>query len=232
MNERILLIEDDVDQRRLLHEALRQQDMVVLSVSTIRDGELMFARDPFDLVLLDVMLPDGSGFDLCERIRSRSNTPVILVTARGRTEDIVEGLERGADDYITKPFHVEEVLARVRAQLRRAQRDDPAALPDRIILGSLVVDSDIRDVLVDDVRCELTPKEFDIFRSLARRAGRAVHRDAIFDEVWGLGEDRSDKILAVYVRRLRQKLERDPAHPELILTVRSHGYRVVTSPSH
>jgi DNA-binding response OmpR family regulator len=177
-------------------------------------------------VLLDLLLPDGDGLEACRRIRERYRMPIVIVSTKRQLEDRVAGLETGADDYIVKPFEPAEVVARVRAQLRRAGELSTNGGNERIQAGRLVVDPALQDALVDGRPAGLTRKEFRILQVLAARAGRAVSRDSLVEQLWAEDELASDKNVAVYIRRIRQKIERDPDAPEILLTVRGFGYRI------
>ena len=227
MNRKILLVEDELRNRLLVEEALRPDGYVVKSVGTVRDATVMLARESFDLVLLDVMLPDGDGFTLCRDIRQKSRVPIIMMTAKADASDVVAGLELGADDYIVKPFHVKTAVARVRAQLRRAtELNSPSVEDNAIVTGDLKIDPAVRDALVGGVPARLTPKEFDLLYFLGQRKGRAVSKDALIQHLWGDEEDRSERILAVYVRHLREKIESEPETPRYLHTLRGFGYRL------
>ncbi|HET8798619.1 MAG TPA: response regulator transcription factor [Thermoanaerobaculia bacterium] len=230
MTARVLVVEDDPVSRHLLTRLLEVEGHRAVAASTYREAVALIDRETFDLVLLDLMLADGDGLALCRRVRQRQRrTPVIIITARGESADVVTGLELGADDYVVKPFHVDVLAARVRAQLRRAAeaRADDRGEPIRI--EGLVIDPAIRDAFVREQRAGLTNKEFELLHLLARRRGRAVPKEEILDHLFE-GEVRSEKILAVYIRRLRRKIEADPDRPEFLHTVRGFGYRLGPSP--
>lgn len=231
MSDAILVVEDDVVTRRLLERALGASGFAVTGVSSSHEAEATLARSAFAAILLDRLLPDGDGLILCERIRARSRTPVILVTSRGETDDIVAGLERGADDYVTKPFDVRTVIARVKAQIRRAGELSDAADERPLQIGALAIDPVRRDAFIGGRAAGLTAKQFELVHFLAQRHPRPVHRDALFDALWGEEEQRSEKILAVYIRHVRLKIEADPDAPEYLCTVRGFGY-VLADPRH
>ena len=220
---RILVVEDDLLTRRTLQRILESEGHVVKTVGSVQAALAEVDRDPCDIVLLDLILPDGDGLNCCRQIRRRHQMPILIVSTRRALEDRVAGLDTGADDYIVKPFEPQEVLARVRAQLRRAQREPTP--PDVIHLGRLVVDGGLHDAIVGGKPAGLTANEFRLLRFLAERAGRAVSRDAILDSLWD-DELSSDHHLAVYVHRIRQKIEIKPSAPKHLLTVRGLGYRV------
>jgi DNA-binding response OmpR family regulator len=231
MSQKILLVEDELRNRQLVEEALHPEGYVVKSVGTVRDAKSSLARETFDLILLDVNLPDGDGFALCRDIRRQQNTPIIMMTARGDTSDIVAGLELGADDYIVKPFHVKTAVARIRAQLRRANELSASAPGEQAItVGEIIIDPATRDARINGTPAHLTQKEFQLLWFLAARRGRAVKKDSILHEVWGEEEERSDKLLAVYVRHLREKIEEQPENPRYLHTLRGFGYRLADEP--
>lgn len=226
-SESILIVEDEIVTRRLLEQALTSAGFSATGVGTFREAEGTILRDSFAVILLDLSLPDGDGLVLCERIRTRSRTPVIIITARGETEDIVKGLELGADDYVTKPFDVRTVVARVKAQIRRAGELSTADGVRPIQVGKLSIDAERRDVFIAARPLAVTNTQFELIHILALRSPRAVHRDVLFDELWGSEVERSEKILAVYIYRLRQRIEEDPDHPQYLTTIRGFGYALV-----
>ena len=222
----ILVVEDELLTRRTLQELLQTEGFAVTTTGTIAEAMGEVNRNGYDLILLDLVLPDGDGLDACRRIRQRHRMPIVILSTRRQLEDRVAGLETGADDYIVKPFEPPEMVARVRAQLRRAQqlsRDDGHSI---VRAGRLVVDAELQDAIVDGRRAGLTQKEFQLLYLLATRAGKAVSRDFLIEQLWSEDELASDKNVAVYIRRIRQKIERDPDAPEILLTVRGYGYRI------
>lgn len=222
---RILVLDDDSVARRLLDASLTGEGYVVHTFGTMAHARAAIAREPYDLYLLDIVLPDGNGLDMCAAIRQRSQNPIIILTVKGDLHDVVQGLESGADDYVSKPFRMQEVAARVRAQLRRAQRKDDGR-EAAIRVGDLVVDRDLRDAVLHGNALHLSPREFEILELLAGRDGRSASRETIIESIWGEQEDLSEKILAVYVRRLRLKIEENPEQPRYLHTVRGFGYRL------
>lgn len=220
----ILIVEDDFDIRRLLQEVLQHDGFSVTTAGTVAEAMAEVGRRPFDLVLLDLGLPDGDGLTVCRRIRERHHMPIVIVSTRHVIEDRVVGLDTGADDYIVKPFDPVELVARVRAHLRRA-RDFNGNSGGVIHLGHVIVDPSLRDAIVDGRPAGLTRKEFQLLHFLALRRGKAVSRESLIEQLWGEDDLASDKHVAVYVRRLRSKIERDPDAPEIVLTVRGFGYR-------
>jgi two-component system, OmpR family, response regulator len=226
VNEHVLLVEDDASIREVASLALEQAGFRVTSSGDGREGLLHFRREPFDLVVLDVMLPHLDGIEVCRRLRSRSQVPIIMLTARDDEMDKVVGLEMGADDYITKPFSVREFRSRVRAALRRSEmgRPRPDAEPPISVAG-LRIDFDRRAVSIRRRRVELTYVEFEILAALARAPGSVFTREMLLEHVWGDAAFRDPRTIDVHIRHLREKLERDPASPEYLFTVRGVGYR-------
>jgi DNA-binding response OmpR family regulator len=225
----ILVVEDELLTRRTLQELLQREGFVVTTTGTVAEAMGEVNRRTYDLVLLDILLPDGDGFAACRRIRERHRMPIIFLSTKRQLEDRVAGLETGADDYIVKPFEPLEMVARVRAHLRRAHELNNNGGDKQIRVGRIVIDSALQDALIDGAKnAGLTQKEFQLLHLLAMRAGKAVSRDFLIEQLWSDDELGSDKNVAVYIRRIRQKIERDPDAPEVLLTVRGFGYRVAT----
>jgi two-component system response regulator MtrA len=223
VDARILLVEDDPSIREVTAIGLGAAGFAVTTASDGVEGLERFRADPFDLVLLDVMLPRLDGYEVCRQIRRTSTVPVVMLTARADTMDVVVGLEAGADDYVRKPFEVPELIARVRAALRRAGR-----LPDEtdgLALGPLSIDVAGRSVTRDGVDIPLTRTEFDLLLELVRHHGQVLTRDVLLDRVWGYDYLGDSRLVDVAIQRLRAKIETDPAAPELVLTVRGAGYK-------
>ena len=219
---RILMIEDDHRLASMVRSYLAEAGY---QVSVADDGErgLRFLdRQPFDLVLLDLMLPDADGLDLCRRIRAQSPVAIIMVTARGDTTDRIIGLEMGADDYLAKPFEPRELLARIRAVLRRRgeRRDDGSLLR----FGRLEIDGAARQARLDGRPVTLTSRQFDLLSALAQRAGRVLSRDQLVDLVGSDGGEAIDRSIDVHIARIRAAIEDDPHAPRRIITVRGAGY--------
>jgi DNA-binding response OmpR family regulator len=219
----VLLVEDDPRVRRVLQLALRDEGYAVSLAGTGREGLQALGASSPDVVLLDLMLPDLDGFDVCRRIRRDSDVPVIMVTARTDSHDVVAGLEAGADDYVTKPLVAKELSARIRALLRRLE---PARTPRRVAAGDLDIRVDEGVVLRAGVPIHLTRTEFRLLAELALAPG-VRSREELLERVWGYGYFGDGRLVDVHVRRLRTKVEHDPANPALVVTARGLGYRLV-----
>ena len=218
---RVLLVDDDVRLFDLLATYLGQNDFHVTSATDGPRGLAALEAGTFDVVLLDLMMPGMDGIEVCRRIRQKSNVPVLMLTARGDETDRVVGLEMGADDYIAKPFSPRELVARIKAVLRRAR---PDVVGEKLIAGDIVVDLGQRIVTKDGEKVELTGLEFDLLCALARRPGRVVARDALLSEAGRGDVTVGERTVDVHVSHLRQKLGDDPRSPKLIKTVRGIGY--------
>ncbi|MFZ6005584.1 MAG: response regulator [Actinomycetota bacterium] len=224
---RILLIEDDPSIREQMAALLRDEGYTTDEAPTANDGLALFQRRPTDCVLVDVNLPDLDGFEICRRLRAQSDVPIIMVTARSDSFDVVAGLEAGADDYVTKPFQPKELTARIRAMLRRTQGLGPSSRA--IVLGGRVeVVPDEGLVRVDGGAVHLTRTEFRLLCELAAAPGRVFSREVLLETVWGYDYIGDTKLVDVHVYRLRSKIEADPADPQHLVTVRGLGYKVVT----
>ena len=222
----ILLVEDDEVIAEPLIFGLQSEGFQVLH-STNGEAGLDMAREVQpDLVLLDVMLPGMDGYAVCRVLRQESTVPILMITARGQEMERVMGLELGADDYIVKPFSFRELLARVRAALRRRQLDRGAGpAHDRLVVGDLVLDRTAREVLRGGHPVDMTQREFDLLRTLMEHSGEALWRQDLLDEVWGVDWIGDVRTLDVHIRWLREKVEDDPSAPRYIQTVRGYGYR-------
>ena len=223
---RILLVDDEQSIQKLLSYPLRKEGYEVVPALDGREALDRVRDGTFDLVVLDVMLPKVDGFDVCRQIRARSTVPIIMLTAKAEEIDKVLGLELGADDYITKPFSMREFRSRVKAVLRRAELARGAdGSQEPLEDGDLRIDFDKRAVVIREHAVRLTYVEFEILTALARSPGRVFSRSQLLDRVWGDSAYRDPRTVDVHIRHLREKLERDPKTPELLLTVRGVGYR-------
>jgi two-component system response regulator RegX3 len=225
VRRRILLIEDEESISEPLERALGREGFDVSVAATAAEGRERFRNDRPDLVLLDVMLPDGDGRDVLREIRGQSRTPVVMLTARGEELERVLGLELGADDYVTKPFSAAELAARVRAVLRRADAPPAEAVDDVLEVGDVRMELARHEASVAGDPLELTVKEFELLRMLLEHAGRVLTREQLIREVWDTSWFGSTKTLDVHVSGLRRKLGDDPAAPRYIRTVRGVGFR-------
>jgi len=223
----ILVVEDEESFSDALTIGLEREGF---DVTVLVDGRSALERweeiDP-DLILLDVMLPGVSGVDVCRAIRATSKVPIIMVTAKGSEIDTVVGLEVGADDYVAKPYRLRELVARMRAVLRRFEGDSEEGMAEvsSIKVGAVVVDPERHEVTVDGREVSLPLKEFELLTLLAENAGRVLTREILIDRIWGSDYVGDTKTLDVHVKRLRSKIESDPRHPERIVTIRGLGYK-------
>ena len=227
MNATLLLVEDDARIRQALALALEDEGYQVVGTASGEDALLRLASPDFepDLVLLDVMLPGIDGFEVCRRIREVGDVPIIMVTARSDSPDVVAGLEAGADDYVTKPLVASELAARIRALMRRARGSDAAG---EFKMGDIVVRPAQGLVLRGAEEVHLTKTEFRLLCELAAADGRLVTREQLLERVWNYDYFADTRLLDVHIRRLRRKIERDPSRPEHIVTVRGQGYRLTS----
>ncbi len=222
----ILVAEDERDLNNLVRRHLEDEGHRVVQAFDGPSAVLAVQRERPDLVILDWMLPRLDGLEVCRRLRARSPVPIIMLTAKTEEIDKVLGLELGADDYITKPFSIREFHSRVKAVLRRAALAQPEAqFEEPIDAGDLQIDFEKRSVVVRGEPAQLTYVEFEILAALARALGRVFSRTMLLERVWGDAAYRDPRTIDVHIRHLREKLEREPKHPELILTVRGVGYR-------
>ncbi|RXW32950.1 response regulator transcription factor [Propioniciclava flava] len=219
----VLIVEDEESYRDALGFMLEREGFEVILASDGAEGLVQFERHGADIVLLDLMMPGLSGTEVCRRLRQRSTVPIIMVTARDAEIDKVVGLELGADDYVTKPFSHRELVARVRAVLRRGH--DVELVPDVIEAAGVRMDVERHEVWVDGRPVRLALKEFELLEMLLRNAGRVMTRGQLIDRIWGADYVGDTKTLDVHVKRLRGKIESDPANPALLLTVRGLGYK-------
>lgn len=225
--KRILIIEDDVSILSGLKDVLTFKSYEVL---TAEDGEMGYAaagKEKPDLIILDIMIPKMDGFALCRKLRAEGNaTPVLMLTAKGEEPDKIRGLDIGADDYVTKPFSLPELLARVRALLRRTPEGAPKSLPDSLRIGDVFLNFKKYEATKGDTAMSLSPKEFGILGYLASRAGEVVTRDELLDEVWGYDLYPTTRTVDNHIAQLRSKIENNPAEPRYLLTVHGVGYKL------
>ena len=221
---RVLVVDDDASLAEMLTIVLRQEGFEPVVCRTGDAALAMFREHRPDVVLLDVMLPGLDGVDVCKQLRAESGVPIVMLTARGDTVDVVVGLESGADDYMVKPFKPKELVARIRARMRRF--DEPA--PEQITIGDLNIDVAGHDVRRGERSITLTPLEFDLLLCLARRPWQVFTREVLLEQVWGYRHAADTRLVNVHVQRLRSKIERDPENPTVVLTVRGVGYRAGT----
>ena len=225
---RILVVEDEESLADSVRYNLEREGYTVSVASDGRRALERFRSEPPALVILDLMLPEVSGLDVCRTIRADSDVPIIMVTAKDSEADKVAGLELGADDYVTKPFSMRELISRVRANLRRTRPHVAAAPLDEVLVGGPVrMDVARHEVSVGNGAVSLPPKEFELLEAFLRRKGRLLTRDFLIEEVWGADYFGDTRTLDVHVKRLRRKLERDPHHPSHLITVRGLGYKFV-----
>jgi two-component system, OmpR family, response regulator MtrA len=218
----VMVVDDDQDLAEMLGIVLNDAGIDVDLVSRGDEALDAFREKAPDLILLDVMLPGIDGVEVCRLIRAQSMVPIIMLTAKGETEDVVRGLEAGADDYIVKPFrHASELVARVRTRLRRTNTDVSGV----IAIGDLKIDVQAHQLLRDGKQIQLTRLEFDLLVALAREPGRVFTRDALLSEVWGYAHSTDTRLVNVHIQRLRSKIERDPENPEIVITIRGVGYK-------
>ena len=227
VSERVLIVEDEESLADSIRYNLEREGYAVTVASDGRRALERFRAEPPDLVILDLMLPEVSGLDVCRAIRAESDVPIIMVTAKDSEADKVAGLELGADDYVTKPFSVRELVSRVRALLRRT-RVRPDGVPVDVLTGGPVAMDVVRhEVAVGGESASFPPKEFELLETFLRRKGRLLTRDFLIEEVWGPDYYGDTKTLDVHVKRLRKKIEPDPHNPMHLVTVRGLGYKFI-----
>ncbi len=225
MKDRVLVVDDDLALAEMLGIVLRGEGFEATFVSHGDDAVAAFRRDRPDLVLLDVMLPGTDGVEICRQIRAESGVPIVMLTARSDTGDVVRGLECGADDYVVKPFKPKELVARVRARLRIREED----LPETLTIGPaddpVTIDVQGHRVSRNGTSIALTPLEFDLLLALARRPAAVFTRELLLEQVWHYRHAADTRLVNVHVQRLRAKVERDPDSPQVVVTVRGVGYK-------
>lgn len=222
---KVLVVDDDAALSEMLTIVLRQEGFDSRVCATGDRAITEFRDYRPDVVLLDLMLPGKDGIDVCREIRAESGVPIVMLTAKSDTIDVVVGLESGADDYVVKPFKPKELVARIRARVRRF--DDPA--PEALTIGDLSIDVAGHSVTRDGKPIALTPLEFDLLVCLARKPWQVFTREVLLEQVWGYRHAADTRLVNVHVQRLRSKVEHDPENPEIVLTVRGVGYKAGTS---
>src|SRR6476619_6463328 len=220
MRGRVLVVDDDTALAEMLGIVLRGEGFDAVHCGDGESALAAFRELRPDLVLLDVMLPGVDGIEVCRRIRGESGVPIVMLTAKSDTVDVVVGLESGADDYVIKPFKPKELVARVRARLRRAEEPTP----EQLTIGDLVIDVAGHSVKRDGQPIALTPLEFDLLVALARKPWQVFTREVLLEQVWGYRHAADTRLVNVHVQRLRSKVEHDPENPEIVVTVRGVGY--------
>ena len=229
MAQKILLIEDEPDIRKTLEYNISREGFDVISTSSLSDGKKQLDSSSFSLILLDLMLPDGSGLDLCREIKSdkeKLSTPIIILTAKDDEVDKVVGFELGADDYVTKPFSVRELILRIKAVLKRGERKQETLEVQRQF-GELLIDVDSHEVFVNDQAITLTALEFKLLRQLVDRRGRVQSRDQLLSDVWGYSADVTTRTVDTHIKRLREKLG---SMGKYVQTIRGVGYKFTRTP--
>lgn len=222
MAPRILVVDDDPAINEMLTIVLEAEGFQTQSVTDGAEAVDAFRAYNPDLILLDLMLPGVNGIDICREIRKESAVPIVMLTAKTDTVDVVLGLESGADDYITKPFKPKELIARIRARLRRTDDEEPG---DIVQIGDLTIDVPQHTVTRGEQELQLTPLEFDLLLEMARKPNQVHSREELLESVWGYRNASDTRLVNVHVQRLRSKIEHDPENPEIILTVRGVGYK-------
>ncbi|AEG45075.1 MtrAB system response regulator MtrA [Isoptericola variabilis] len=221
MKSRVLVVDDDTALSEMIGIVLKSEGFEPVFCADGDSAIAEFRAQQPDLVLLDLMLPGKDGIEVAREIRSESGVPIIMLTAKSDTVDVVLGLESGADDYVSKPFKPKELVARIRARLRRS--DEPG--PERLRVGDVEIDVTGHSVTRDGERISLTPLEFDLLVALARKPWQVFTREVLLEKVWGYRHSADTRLVNVHVQRLRSKIEKDPENPEVVLTVRGVGYK-------
>ncbi len=223
---RILIIEDEPDMRRGLQDNLEFENYETVTTANGTEGLRLAQKEPFDLILLDLMLPGMDGMEVCKHLKeSGSTTPIVMLTARGAEEDKIAGLEAGADDYITKPFSLREMLARVKAILRRVKTDPPSV--HEFSFGDITLNFDRYQASKDGKPIEMSPREFEMMRLFVENQGEIVTREQFLEQVWGYTNFPTTRTVDNHIAKLRQKIEDDPENPCHVITVHRMGYKFI-----
>ena len=228
-NETILVVDDEASIRQILETRLSIRGYKVFLASNGEEALYLFRKENPNLIILDIMLPQIDGYEVCSEIRKESEVPIIMLTALGDISDRVTGLELGADDYVMKPFSLKELEARIRSVLRRADKAEylkPKKVQNILVIGNIKIDTNKRQVFKNNARIKLTGMEFNLLELLIRKAGERLSRASILADIWGYTPERyvDTRVVDVHISRLRSKLEEDPSNPDLILTARGTGY--------
>ncbi len=227
----VLIVEDDTTLRETLAYNLDKENYVVLAATSGEEGLRLALEEKPDVVILDIMLPGMNGLEVCRLLREKSSVPILILTAKKEETDKLVGLELGADDYVTKPFSMKELMARIRAMLRRQQtRKKVAAEEKYITAGNIKIDAESHRVLFTGSPLDLSPKEFELLKFLVKNKGRVFGRNVLLDTIWGKNHICDQRTVDVHIWNLRQKIEANPRHPTHIVTVRRAGYKFVASP--
>ncbi|KDE33078.1 response regulator transcription factor [Bacillus altitudinis] len=228
VQSKVLIIDDEKEILELIHTVLTREGIdQVLTASTARDGLTQFHQEQPDLVILDIMLPDGEGYDICKQIRDVSHVPIIFLSAKGEESDKIVGLAIGGDDYITKPFSPKEVAYRVKAQLRRSSYLQPSQAEPVIKKGPFELNEQQAELTKNGAAIELTPKELMLMTYFMQHPNRVISKETLYQTVWGEDFFGSDNTVMVHIRRLREKIEHSPSTPEFLVTVKGLGYKFV-----
>lgn len=228
VQSKVLIIDDEKEILELIHTVLTREGIdQVLTASTARDGLTQFHQEQPDLVILDIMLPDGEGYDICKQIRDVSHVPIIFLSAKGEESDKIVGLAIGGDDYITKPFSPKEVAYRVKAQLRRSSYLQPSQAEPVIKKGPFELNEQQAELTKNGEAIELTPKELMLMTYFMQHPNRVISKETLYQTVWGEDFFGSDNTVMVHIRRLREKIEHSPSTPEFLVTVKGLGYKFV-----
>ncbi|GAB1305868.1 response regulator transcription factor [Bacillus altitudinis] len=228
VQSKVLIIDDEKEILELIHTVLTREGIdQVLTASTALDGLTQFHQEQPDLIILDIMLPDGEGYDICKQIRDVSHVPIIFLSAKGEESDKIVGLAIGGDDYITKPFSPKEVAYRVKAQLRRSSYLQPSQAEPVIKKGPFELNEQQAELTKNGAAIELTPKELMLMTYFLQHPNRVISKETLYQTVWGEDFFGSDNTVMVHIRRLREKIEHSPSTPEFLVTVKGLGYKFV-----